>query len=92
MRHGPKWLGLRRALVAALLAAYSALVPCCGGNSGSSGGGAGTPPPANQAPVVDAGPDQSATLAGGATLTGTVAADGLPSGSVTSAWSQVSGP
>ncbi|PYN29993.1 MAG: hypothetical protein DMD98_19795 [Candidatus Rokuibacteriota bacterium] len=49
--------------------------------------------PANQAPVVDAGPDQTITLPNAATLNGTVSDDGLPSGStVTIAWSTVSGP
>ncbi len=50
--------------------------------------------PVNQAPTVGAGPDQSVTLPGGASLDGTVADDGLPNppGAVTTAWSKVSGP
>ncbi|HEX4997632.1 MAG TPA: hypothetical protein VFY29_05375 [Terriglobia bacterium] len=47
----------------------------------------------NQAPAVDAGPDQSSTLPEGVVLSGIVADDGLPSGAlVTSLWTQVSGP
>ncbi|MGE3957096.1 MAG: hypothetical protein AB7H96_10295, partial [Vicinamibacterales bacterium] len=49
--------------------------------------------PANRAPVVTAGPTQTVTLPGGATLTGTVTDDGLPQGAVvTSTWTQRSGP
>jgi len=59
--------------------------------SSSTSGGA-----ANQAPVVSAGSDQSATLGSGSvqvTLTGTATDDGLPEGSLlTRSWSQVSGP
>lgn len=48
--------------------------------------------PANQAPVVNAGPDQAVSTASVA-LDATVADDGLPFGVVpTYAWSQVSGP
>jgi hypothetical protein len=48
----------------------------------------------NQAPVVNAGPDQTVTLPSGATLSGNVTDDGLPNppGTVTVAWTQVSGP
>ena len=48
----------------------------------------------NQAPVVNAGVDQTITLPSGAVLDGTVSDDGLPNppGSITSNWSQVSGP
>jgi hypothetical protein len=46
----------------------------------------------NTAPVVNAGPDQAITLPDSAVLDGTVSDDGLPSGSVTLTWSQVSGP
>ena len=48
----------------------------------------------NQAPVVDAGPDQAVTLSAGATLDGTVSDDGLPNppGSLTTTWSMTSGP
>ena len=50
--------------------------------------------PVNQAPVVSAGSDQSVTLPASATLTGTATDDGLPSppATLTTAWSQVSGP
>jgi parallel beta-helix repeat protein len=53
-----------------------------------------TGPAANQAPSVNAGADQNVTLAAGAALDGTVTDDGLPNppGSVTTTWSQVSGP
>jgi uncharacterized protein YjiK len=48
----------------------------------------------NQAPVVDAGPDQAITLPANATLDGTVSDDGLPNppGAVTTTWSMTSGP
>src|SRR4029079_11046436 len=47
----------------------------------------------NSAPVVHAGPDQAVTLGMLATLNGTAADDGLPTGSILSiAWSKVSGP
>jgi PKD repeat protein len=50
--------------------------------------------PVNQAPVVSAGPDQTITLPSAAALDGTVSDDGLPNppGTVTTTWSQVSGP
>jgi parallel beta-helix repeat protein len=53
-----------------------------------------TGPAANQAPSVNAGADQNVTLAAGAALNGTASDDGLPNppGSVTTTWSQVSGP
>ena len=48
----------------------------------------------NQAPVVSAGGDQTVTLPGGATLSGSATDDGLPNppGVLTTAWSQDSGP
>src|SRR6478736_4976495 len=48
----------------------------------------------NQAPVVDGGPDQTITLPSSANLNGTVTDDGLPNppGTVTTTWSEVSGP
>ena len=46
----------------------------------------------NQAPVVNAGPDQTVTLLAGASLNGTATDDGLPSGTLTIQWSMVSGP
>jgi hypothetical protein len=51
-------------------------------------------PPANQAPVVNPGPNQTVTLpTDTVTLNGSVQDDGLPEGAVlTIAWSQVSGP
>jgi hypothetical protein len=50
-------------------------------------------PLANQAPSVDAGPDQTITWPDSATLDGTVTDDGLPSppGALTTTWSMVSG-
>jgi hypothetical protein len=50
--------------------------------------------PVNKAPVVNAGPDQTITLPAGASLAATVTDDGLPNppGTVTVAWSKVSGP
>jgi VCBS repeat-containing protein len=51
-------------------------------------------PPTNQAPVVNAGPDQMITLPVNASLDGTVTDDGLPNppGAVTTTWSQINGP
>ncbi|MEM7079810.1 MAG: S8 family serine peptidase, partial [Pseudomonadota bacterium] len=49
-------------------------------------------PPINQPPVVDAGADQAITLPNPATLSGTVIDDGLPTGTLTSLWSTISGP
>ena len=51
-------------------------------------------PSNNVAPVVNAGPDQTITLPGSATLVGTASDDGLPSppAALTYAWSTVSGP
>jgi hypothetical protein len=47
----------------------------------------------NQAPIVDAGQNQSVTLSDSAALDGTVTDDGLPSGaSLTTVWSKTSGP
>ena len=53
-----------------------------------------TLPPANQAPVVNAGNDQTITLPAGAALDATVTDDGLPNppGTVTTTWSMFSGP
>ncbi len=50
--------------------------------------------PANQAPVVNAGADQTIALPASATLDGTVTDDGFPSppGVVTTTWTQISGP
>ncbi|HEY0735116.1 MAG TPA: hypothetical protein VGD69_09445, partial [Herpetosiphonaceae bacterium] len=49
--------------------------------------------PINQAPSVDAGPDQQITnRAATITLAGTTTDDGLPSGALTLTWSVVSGP
>lgn len=52
------------------------------------------PPPVNQAPVVQAGPDQTVVLPALAVLAGQVSDDGLPAppASFTQVWSQVSGP
>lgn len=49
--------------------------------------------PANQAPIVNAGPNLSVTLPNTVTLNGTVADDGFPAGATVSTfWSQLSGP
>ncbi|MEJ2139173.1 MAG: metallophosphoesterase [Gammaproteobacteria bacterium] len=47
-----------------------------------------------QAPVVDAGPDQEVTLPAGITLNASISDDGLPSppGSITALWTQQGGP
>ena len=47
----------------------------------------------NQAPMVDAGADQTIALPAGATLDATVSDDGLPTPpNLTTTWSQISGP
>ncbi len=48
----------------------------------------------NQAPTVNAGADQTVTLPNSASLVGTASDDGLPNppGTITTTWSQVSGP
>ena len=46
----------------------------------------------NVAPFVDAGPDTTAALGAPVSLAGQVADDGLPSGTLTSLWTRVSGP
>jgi hypothetical protein len=50
--------------------------------------------PTNQAPLVNAGPDQTITLPASASLSGTATDDGLPipPGMLTTTWSKVSGP
>jgi hypothetical protein len=55
-------------------------------------GGGGEP--TNQAPTVNAGPDQTVTLPQSAALDGTAADDGLPNppATLSTAWSMVSGP
>src|SRR5439155_1058477 len=73
------------------------LPPCCNRvdydmfTKGDHSSGSGS---TNQAPVVDAGPDQTITLPSSANLNGTVTDDGLPNppGTVTTTWSEVSGP
>ena len=54
----------------------------------------GTPPagPANQAPAVNAGQAQTITSGSTATLSGTATDDGLPSNTLTTTWTAVSGP
>ena len=50
-------------------------------------------PPPNQPPVVSGGPDQEISQPQmTVTLSGTVTDDGLPAGTLTAAWSQISGP
>ncbi|HEX7077594.1 MAG TPA: LamG-like jellyroll fold domain-containing protein [Candidatus Eisenbacteria bacterium] len=52
-----------------------------------------TPAPVNAAPTVSAGADQTITLPQtSASLQGTASDDGLPSGTLTTSWSVVSGP
>jgi RHS repeat-associated protein len=47
---------------------------------------------ANQAPVVNAGSNQTITLPALATVAGTATDDGLPNGTLTTTWTMVSGP
>ena len=50
------------------------------------------PPLGNQAPVADAGPNQTVTMPNSATLAGSVSDDGVPAGAtLTSTWSQLPG-
>ena len=49
-------------------------------------------PPANKAPVVNAGPDRQVGLSSTTRLDATVTDDGLPFGTLTTHWSQSSGP
>jgi hypothetical protein len=49
-------------------------------------------PPTNAAPVADAGADLDLPLGAAATLAGAVSDDGAPVGTLTAAWSVVSGP
>jgi hypothetical protein len=51
-----------------------------------------TDPPVNQAPLVQAGFDQTITLPAPATLAGSAMDDGLPSATLSHLWSKVSGP
>lgn len=46
----------------------------------------------NQAPVVSAGSNQTITLPSSVTLNGSATDDGLPSGTLTTTWSKLSGP
>ncbi|MGH9367832.1 MAG: DUF1800 family protein [Thermoanaerobaculia bacterium] len=46
----------------------------------------------NQPPIADAGADQTINLPGSASLNGVATDDGKPSGTLTYAWSEVSGP
>ena len=50
------------------------------------------PPPTNQAPSVNAGPDQTITLPATAALDGTVSDDGRPNATPSTTWTEVSGP
>jgi hypothetical protein len=50
------------------------------------------PAPVNLAPVVNAGVDQTIQLPAAAVLNGTVTDDGLPTSTVNTAWTKVSGP
>src|ERR671925_1373223 len=57
------------------------------GGGGGGGGGGG-----NQAPSVNAGPDQTIAFPASASLDGTVSDDGQPNPTPTTVWSKVSGP
>lgn len=50
------------------------------------------PPVGNLSPMVSAGPNQAVTLPSEATLSASAVDDGLPSGTLATAWSQISGP
>jgi hypothetical protein len=80
------WNGEQEQVLSIPAFAYSGTAPDLGFREYTGG------PPLNQAPVVNAGPDRTVTLPAAANLNGTVTDDGLPSASVTTAWTQVSGP
>ncbi len=64
----------------------------CAGSAVMSGA-AFKPASPNQPPSVDAGPNQTITLpTNSTTLSGSVSDDGLPNGTLTTSWTQVSGP
>jgi hypothetical protein len=48
--------------------------------------------PVNQPPVVNPGPNEIINLPAGAVLSGTATDDGLPNGTLTTAWTMFSGP
>ncbi|PJE64259.1 MAG: hypothetical protein COU90_03520, partial [Candidatus Ryanbacteria bacterium CG10_big_fil_rev_8_21_14_0_10_43_42] len=52
----------------------------------------GTPPATNQAPIADAGADQTIALPESVSLSGSASDDGLPSGALTTMWTKISGP
>jgi PKD repeat protein len=54
--------------------------------------GSGGDPGENQAPQVNAGPDQVISLSQSVSLDGTVSDDGLPDGSLTVLWTKFNGP
>ena len=58
----------------------------------TNNGGEPPPPPPNEPPTVDAGADQTVSLAAGADLSGVVDDDGLPDGTLVVSWTKVSGP
>lgn len=94
VKGSPQWGGLTSAsrippsLYLAAKPSHVSKWPLYGPPTNMSGGTS----PANTAPAVSAGPDLSVILPGAASLEGTVSDDGLPSGTVTVAWSKVSGP
>lgn len=86
----------RSSVVRWALVAMALSVAACGGGGGGgdSGGGGTTPPPggsSNQAPVANAGPDQ--TVDAGTTVTLSAASSADPDGDALSfAWQQTEGP
>jgi CubicO group peptidase (beta-lactamase class C family) len=80
----------RNALLGLNAGALLALAACGGGGGGGSSTPPPPPPPTNQAPVAQAGVDQTVEYPAGATVTGTATDDGAAS-SLTYAWSAATG-
>ncbi|MEZ4714087.1 MAG: hypothetical protein R3A44_43285 [Caldilineaceae bacterium] len=79
--YAPYWNGADHSFGAAAIDGMN-----LGGSLGISGG------PSNQPPTANAGADQTITLPAAANLSGSASDDGLPSASLVTTWSVVSGP
>lgn len=76
-----------QSLMRLLLASFLSAIAACGGSSPDP-----VPPALNQAPQVNAGQNQTASIGSSVTVSATATDDGLPSGSrLTYQWSQSSG-
>lgn len=69
------------------------ILPISSAGSGTtSTAGGNTTTPVNQAPVVNAGTDTTTSIGSSTPLSGTITDDGLPTTTVTTTWSKLSGP